>query len=45
MKEKLKHLSIVVNSKETPDYVKESADFYVNSVDEVQNFFKWLFED
>ncbi len=37
--------SIVVNSKETPDYVKESADFYVNSVDEVQNFFKWLFED
>lgn len=37
--------SIVVSSKETPDYVKESADYYVNSVDEVQNFFKWLSED
>jgi trehalose 6-phosphate phosphatase len=34
--------SIVVNSKETPEYVKEMANFYVNGVDEVHNFFKWL---
>jgi len=37
--------SIVVTSKETPEYVKESADFYVNSVDEVHEFFKWISED
>lgn len=37
--------SIVVISKETPDYVTKSADFYVKSVDEVHKFFKWLCDE
>lgn len=41
---KAETVSIMVDSKETPDYVKESADFYVKSVDEVCNFFKWFLE-
>ncbi|HML04201.1 MAG TPA: trehalose-phosphatase [Methanobacterium sp.] len=41
---KVETLSIAVNSNETPDYVKESADFYVKSVDEVQIFLKWFSE-
>ncbi len=39
---KVESLTVVVNSKETPDYVKDSADFYVNNVNEVYKFFKWL---
>ena len=45
MEEKVETVSIVVNSNETPDYVKESADFFLKSVDDVQKFFKWLSED
>lgn len=44
MEGKTETASIMVDSKETPDYVKKSADFYVKSVDEVYNFFKWLLE-
>ncbi len=36
---------IVVLSEEIPDYVKENATYYVESVAEVQKFFKWLSED
>ena len=43
-KGEVESFTIMVISKETPDYVKESADFYVKSVDEVHNFFKWLSE-
>lgn len=39
---KVKAISIVVISKETPQYVKRSASYYVNSIDEVQKFFKWI---
>lgn len=42
---KAETVSIMVDSKETPDYVKENADFHVKSVDEVYNFFKWLLEE
>ena len=41
-KGKIKTASILVLSSEIPDYVKSSSLFYVNSVDEVQRFFKWL---
>ncbi|MGZ7067262.1 MAG: trehalose-phosphatase [Methanobacterium sp.] len=34
--------SIAVKSNETPEYVIQSANFYVNSVSEVHEFFKWL---
>ena len=34
--------SILVHSSEIPDYLKNSTLFYVNSVDDVQRFFKWL---
>lgn len=44
-KEGIETMSIVVNSNETPEYVSESADFYVNSVNGVHKFFKWLAED
>lgn len=40
---KVDSLTIVVNSKETPDYVKQSADFYVNNVKDVYKFFKWIY--
>ena len=39
---KVKSVNIVVSSRETPDFVKQNADFYVNSVDEIQKFFDWL---
>lgn len=35
-------ISILVCSSEIPDYIIENADFYVENVDEVQEFFKWL---
>jgi len=41
-KKGVESFTIVVISKETPNYVKESADFYVNSVGEVHKFLKWL---
>lgn len=41
---KVRSVSIVVNSKETPDYVTKSANYYVNNVNEVYNFFKWFSE-
>lgn len=37
--------SIVVVSREVPDYVKENASFFVESVDEVGEFFNWLSKD
>jgi trehalose 6-phosphate phosphatase len=43
-KGKIRMASIIVLSKEIPDYVKNSSLFYVRSVDEVQRFFKWLLE-
>lgn len=39
---KIRTASILVLSSEIPDYVKSSSLFYVNSVYEVQRFFKWL---
>ncbi len=39
---KVKSVNIVVSSRETPDFVKQNADFYVNNVDEIQKFFDWL---
>ena len=40
--EKVMAISVVVISKETPEYVKKSASYYVKSVDEIQKFFEWL---
>ncbi len=34
--------SILVRSDETPEFVKKSAEYYVNSVDEVEIFLNWL---
>ena len=39
---KIRMASIIVLSKEIPDYMKSSSLFYVRSVNEVQRFFKWL---
>jgi trehalose 6-phosphate phosphatase len=36
---------IVVISQEIPEFVKENASYYVESVGEVQKFFNWLLED
>jgi trehalose 6-phosphate phosphatase len=41
-KNNIKAASILVQSNEIPDYVKNSSLFYVKSVDEVERFFKWL---
>ena len=41
-KKSVESFTIVVISKETPNFVKESADFYVNNVDEVYKFLIWL---
>lgn len=35
-------ISIAVNSKEVPEHVKESANFYVENVRETFKFLKWL---
>ncbi len=40
--DKISTASILVLSSEIPEYVKNSALFYVRSVNEVQRFFKWL---
>lgn len=37
--------SIVVCSNETPLTVSNSADYYVENVDSVETFFKWLIQD
>ena len=42
---KVNSISIVVVSEEVPEFVKESATFYVNGVEEVQKFFNWLLEN
>jgi len=42
---KVKSASIVVISKETPEYVKKNASYYVKSVDEIQKFFNWISND
>lgn len=39
---KIKSVNIVVSSKETPDFVRQNADFYVMSVNEIKKFFEWL---
>lgn len=36
--------TILILSAEIPDYVKNSTQYYVNSVQEVQIFFKWLLD-
>lgn len=36
--------TIIVLSKEIPDDIKSTAEFFVCSVDEVLKFFKWLLE-
>lgn len=41
-KRKIKSATILVSSREIPDFIKNSAQFYVNNVWEVQRFFKWL---
>jgi trehalose 6-phosphate phosphatase len=38
----IKGTSILVQSNETPEFVKNNAEYYVNSVEDVENFFKWL---
>jgi trehalose 6-phosphate phosphatase len=35
-------ISIAVNSEEVPEFVKESANFYVENIHETYNFLKWL---
>ncbi len=42
---RVKAVSIVVVSKETPEYVKESATYYVKNVNEIKEFFNWISED
>jgi trehalose 6-phosphate phosphatase len=42
---KVKSINIVVSSKETPDFVKQNADFYVKNIVEIQKFFYWLIDD
>jgi trehalose 6-phosphate phosphatase len=37
-------VNILVNSDETPNYVKETADFYVKNVGETQKLLSWLGE-
>ena len=39
---KFEGTSILVQSDETPEFVKNNAEYYVNSVEDVQNFFQWL---
>ena len=34
--------TIIVQSNETPEFVKNSAEYYVDGVEDVKNFFKWL---
>ena len=34
--------SVLVQSNETPEFVKNSAEYYVNSVEDVEIFFNWL---
>lgn len=41
-KKKINSTSILVSSVEIPDYIKEYSSFFVNNVDEVLKFFKWL---
>lgn len=41
-KKNIETASILVLSKEIPIYVKNSAKYYLNSVQEVQRFFEWL---
>ena len=35
-------INIAVDSNETPDYVKNTADFYVKNINETYSFLKWL---
>jgi trehalose 6-phosphate phosphatase len=42
---KLDGESVLVLSEEIPDYLKKNASFFVENVDEVQKFFKWLLND
>lgn len=39
---KVRCVNIVVSSRETPNFVKQNANFYVNNVHEIQKFFDWL---
>ncbi|RJS48128.1 MAG: trehalose-phosphatase [Methanobacterium sp.] len=41
-KRKIESATILVSSREIPDFIKNCAQFYVNNVWEVQKFFKWL---
>ncbi|UTB32119.1 MAG: trehalose-phosphatase [Methanobacterium sp. ERen5] len=40
--QKILGVSVVVNSKEVPEHVKESGNFYVENVQETFEFLKWL---
>lgn len=39
---KIVGVSVAVNSNETPNYVKEAANFYVDNVQETYKFLNWL---
>ena len=39
---KFEGTSILVKSNETPKFVKNNVEYYVNSVEDVENFFQWL---
>ncbi|MDO8870878.1 MAG: trehalose-phosphatase [Methanobacteriaceae archaeon] len=41
---KIRSASILVFSNEIPSYVKNSTSFFVDSVNEVLNFFRWLLD-
>ena len=41
-RETIRGVSVLVLSNEIPTYVKKSSSFFVNGVDEVLKFFKWL---
>lgn len=40
--QKISGISVAVNSKDVPNHVKESANFYVENVQETLEFLKWL---
>ena len=40
--EKFDGTSILVQSNETPEFVKKNAEYYVNSIDDVEKFFNWI---
>lgn len=42
--EKIMGVSVLIQSSEIPDYVKEGSSFFVEDVDDVLRFFEWLID-